>query len=74
MSRTTDLMDQIKDAHEFEDGQAYSWEACGVHGTDKCPICGLEWHWARGGQNSPDSDSFERNGSPVCMADAVECR
>ena len=52
MTKTERNNAAIEAAHEFVDGQAYSWEACGVCGTDTCSNCGLQRHWHRGGQNS----------------------
>jgi len=72
-TRKQELMDKISEVHDMEQmGPAWQWEACGVHGLDKCTVCGLKHHWYRNGQNSPDTDEWsDFHGNRLSLAEAA---
>jgi hypothetical protein len=72
-SRKQQLMEKIEDAHDMQQqGQAWQWEACGVHITERCDICGLTHEKYRNGQNSPDSDTWrDSKGNDLTLAEAA---
>jgi len=76
-SRKQQLEEQIAEKHEMQPvGQAYQWEACGIHTTEACEICGLTHESYRNGQNSPDRDEWnDFHGNQLSLAEAArkEC-
>lgn len=43
---TQKLLDQIDEAHDWDDGQPYGGHGdVNVHGTDVCRVCSLRRHW-----------------------------
>ena len=74
--RVEALKGKIEETHDMKDGQVYSWEACGVTGTDRCTICGLEHTWGNGGQNTGSFDTYaDSRGNSLTLAEAarLEC-
>lgn len=73
MSVKQTLIKRIEAAHDMEELWHQQWEACGVHGRDRCSICGLTRDWYRNGQNSPDQDEWQDlRGKQLSLKEAVE--
>jgi hypothetical protein len=76
-ARMQSLKDAISETHDMQQvGQVWSWEACGVTGTDTCTICGLSHEWGSGGQNTGSFDRYTDNrGNELTLAEAArtEC-
>lgn len=71
--RICSLTAKIEETHPMkQQGGVWSWEACGVHGTDVCAICGLTHNWGRGGQNTGSYDHWESaSGERLTLAQAA---
>ncbi len=66
------LRDKISETHAMEQsGQVWSWEACGVTGTDTCAICGLSHKWGRNGQNTGSFDEWSMSGESLSLVQAA---
>jgi hypothetical protein len=71
-SKTVRLLVAVEKAHDWREGQYFSWEACGIQSTDTCRICGLVHQQFRGGQNSADHDKFiGADGHDLTLRDAA---
>lgn len=72
MSRATDLIEAIREEHEWDEGQVMGGSGAGISSTDRCPICGLVYRRYRdpSGQ-TPDSDDFcDEQGNRLTLAAA----
>lgn len=74
MSRYTELLDQIDEAHDFEDGQTYGHGGTAMSSTDVCRICGLKRLYFTDSQNGVDSRwTFETHcGKEIPLREAAE--
>ena len=75
--RVDALRAKISETHDLNQvGPVWSWEACGVSGTDVCTICGLVHEWGSGGQNTGSfSEWTDSKGNSLTLAEAarLEC-
>ena len=75
-NRKQELEEGIYALHDMVDGQAYSWEACGIQSTAVCSICGLRHTSGSGGQNTGSFSNWsDARGDVLTLAEAakVEC-
>lgn len=73
-NRRQALEAKIVETHDMQqEGQVYSWEACGVQGTDRCTICGLTHRWGSHGQNTGSFDLYQDfRGAALTLAEAAD--
>ena len=70
---TLNLLDQLEEKHDWEQGQVYGGGGTRLSSTDTCRVCGLSRHWFSDRQNSvSDRYSFtDSNGINVTLRDAA---
>ncbi len=49
---TQKILDQIDEAHDWQDGQVYGSGGTRLSSTDTCLVCSLRRHWLSDSQNN----------------------
>ena len=49
---TQKMLDEIEEAHDWLEGQAWSGGGTEYHSTDRCQVCGLRRHYQSDSQNN----------------------
>jgi hypothetical protein len=71
---TKKLLEAIAEAHDWEDGQAYSSGGTELHSTDTCRACSLRRHYRSDRQNGIESQyrfSDGENGEDLSLRQAA---
>ena len=72
---TQKILDQISEAHDWQDGQVYGGSGTRLSSTDTCFVCSLRRHWLQDSQNNIGSHyrfSDGETGGDLSMRQALQ--